>query len=194
MIPSSLFTVPIWDDKYEGYELIKDELVANLKKYVASQPTLTRSNVSGKHSNTFAHEQPEFKDLFGYITVKVNQAAESIGMRGALKVMESWININDTPGCFNLQHIHGGVISGTFYVQVPNGSGQLYLTNPAPINLWEGFNMTPDRNHFFSETIEVQPVEGTIIMWPSYLPHTVGPNQDNVERISIAFNTTINKD
>lgn len=193
MIPSSLFTVPIWDETYPDYTLIKDELVDKLKQYVDAQPTLVRSNVAGKHSNTLAHQQPAFQDLFSYISTKVNAAAASIGMHGTLVIMESWININDTPGCFNLQHIHGGVLSGTFYVQVPKGSGNLYLTNPAPINLWEGFNMTQERNHFFSETIEVNPVEGTLIIWPSYLPHTVGPNTDNVERISIAFNTTIYK-
>jgi len=194
MTPSSLFTVPIWDDVYPEYALEKDDLVTKMKNYVSKNPQLTRSNVAGKHSSTLVHQQPEFKKLFDYITLQVNQAAESIGMRGVLTIMESWININDTQGAFNLQHIHGGVLSGTFYVQVPTGSGQLYLTNPAPIHLWEGFNVCPERNHFFSETIEVNPIEGTVLIWPSYLPHTVGPNKDNVERISVAFNTTILKD
>ena len=191
MIPNSLFTVPIWDDEYPNFASVKDDLIVNLKNYLTKYPHEVRSNVNGKHSRTLLHEESEFKMFFDYITLKANLAAASIGLRGELEIMESWVNINDTPGAFNLQHIHGGVISGVFYVQVPKNSGALFLSNPAPVHLWEGFNMNPERSHFASETIEVNPVEGTFLLWPSYLPHAVGPNTANIERISIAFNTKI---
>lgn len=190
MIANILFAVPVWDVTYPNFDTIKDDLIIDLKDYVNKYPLEVRSNVAGKHSRTLVHEDPMFSSLFEYITHAANEAAESIGLKPNLRVMESWININDTPGAFNLQHIHGGVISGVFYIQVPKGSGKLYLTNPAPINLWEGFNLTTERNEYAGETREIEPLEGTIIMFPSYLPHSVGPNSQQVERISLAFNTT----
>ncbi len=190
MIANTLFAVPVWDVAYPNFDIIKDTLINDLKQYMSEFPKEVRSNVNGKHSRTLVHEAPEFKPLFDFITLVANQAAESIGLKGNLQVMESWVNINDTPGAFNLQHIHGGVISGVFYIQIPKGSGKLYLTNPAPIHLWEGFDICPDRNEFAGETREIDPIPGTIIMFPSYLPHCVGPNTSDVERISLAFNTT----
>lgn len=191
MTPSILFAVPIWDTEYPNFDSNKDQLIADLKSYLDENPTEVRSNVNGKHSKTLLHTDPRFSNLFGYITHIVNESAQSINLNCRLRVMESWVNINDTPGSFNLQHIHGGVISGIFYLQVPTGSGKLYLTNPAPINLWEGLNTPLDRSEFAGETREIDPIEGTIIMFPSYLPHSVGPNASDVERISVAFNTTI---
>lgn len=193
MIANTLFAVPVWDTMYPNFENIKDDLISDLKSYMVEYPKEVRSNVNGKHSRTLVHEDLRFKPIFDYITFAANQAAESIGLHSNLMIMESWVNINDTPGAFNLQHIHGGVISGCFYIQVPKGSGKLYLTNPAPIHLWEGLNVSPDRNEYSGETREVDPIPGTIIMFPSYLPHSVGPNSENVERISVAFNTTMVK-
>lgn len=193
MMPSSLFTVPIWDDMLPDFEGLKDELITVLHNFRNKNDSIKQSNVNGYQSPKTLHTVEELTELFEYINVRVNQVAASIGLDAQLSVNEAWLNINDTPGCFNLQHVHGGVISGIFYVQVPEGSGSLFLTNPAPIHMWEGLSICPERNHYASETIEVKPIEGTFIMWPSYLPHAVGPNTHNTERISIAFNTSVKR-
>ena len=36
--------------------------------------------------------------------------------------------------------------------------------------------------------IRIEPVEGNIILFPSYLPHSVETNNHDEERISISFN------
>lgn len=193
MIPSSLFTVPIWDDMLPNFEAVKDELVPLLLKFKEENPSIKQSNVGGYQSPKTLHQVEELKELFEYIALRVNQVAASIGLDAHLEINESWLNVNDTPGCFNLQHIHGGVISGIFYVNIPEGSGSLFLSNPCPIHMWEGLNICPERNHYASETIEVKPIEGTFIMWPSYLPHAVGANTHNEKRISIAFNSSVKR-
>jgi len=194
MIPSSLFTVPIWDDQLPNHEEVNNELIPILKKYKEDTPTVKQSNVNGYQSDKKLHTLVELTALFEYINFQINRAAASIGLEGQLAVNESWVNFNEDMACMNLQHIHGGVISGTYYVQVPEGSGSIFLTNPSPISMWEGLSICPERNHYASETIEVKPLEGTFIMWPSYLPHSVGPNTQNVERISIAFNASLIKE
>jgi len=39
--------------------------------------------------------------------------------------------------------------------------------------------------------MSVDPVEGFLFMWPSYLPHSVDQNNHDEERISISFNISI---
>jgi uncharacterized protein (TIGR02466 family) len=194
MIPSSLFTVPIWDDQLPNHEEVNNELVPILRKYKTDNPNVVQSNVNGQQTAKQLHTLEELTSLFEYINFQINRAASSIGLAGKLAVNEAWANFNNGTGCMNLQHTHVGVISGAYYVKVPEGSGSIFLTNPAPIGSWEGLNICPERNHYASETIEVKPLEGTFIMWPSYLPHSVGPNTQNIERLSISFNASLKKD
>lgn len=45
--------------------------------------------------------------------------------------------------------------------------------------------------------VYVQPTEGEVLMWPSYLYHTVPQSQSkdpNYERISVSFNLTHKRD
>jgi uncharacterized protein (TIGR02466 family) len=46
-------------------------------------------------------------------------------------------------------------------------------------------------NYFNSNEWHVQPEEGTLIVFPSWLNHLVLPNEGEEERISIAFNTQL---
>jgi ectoine hydroxylase-related dioxygenase (phytanoyl-CoA dioxygenase family) len=36
--------------------------------------------------------------------------------------------------------------------------------------------------------LKIEPEEGSLIIFPSYLPHSVEPNKHDEERISISFN------
>jgi uncharacterized protein (TIGR02466 family) len=54
--------------------------------------------------------------------------------------------------------------------------------------LWEGSSLTARKNEFTAERISISPVEGNIILFPSYLPHSVETNSHDEERISISFN------
>ena len=44
------------------------------------------------------------------------------------------------------------------------------------------------KNQFTGESIRIEPLEGNIILFPSYLPHSVETNNHDEERISISFN------
>jgi len=44
---------------------------------------------------------------------------------------------------------------------------------------------------FFKFSHKIKPVEGTIIMFPADLIHSVSQNDDDEDRISIAFNLSV---
>ena len=100
----------------------------------------------------------------------------------------AWLNVNDSRQCMNSDHIHGGVFSGVFYLQTPEGSGKLVLQNPAINRMWLGCSLSPRKNKFTGISTRIEPVEGNIILFPSYLPHSVETNNHDEERISISFN------
>ena len=190
-LPIPLFPVPVWRDRLPDFYSHKEQMVTASIKYRNENPGDAMSNLNGYQSPKLLHSVPEFKYLFDYVTTRIRAAAESIGLRTNIAISEAWVNFNDKRECMNFQHIHGGVLSGIFYLSVPAGSGKLNLVNPGMNTMWEGLGICNERNQFTSEALTVPPEEGMLVIWPSYLPHAVGTNSHDLTRISIAFNTTI---
>ena len=189
---TSLFSVPIWKDTLPNFSNLKETFINAVMEFEADNPTGDhKSNQWGYQSPKDLHKLPELAPLFSYVTRMAYNAADSIKLRKNFAIMESWVNINRSRQCMNHQHTHGGVFSGIFYLKVPEGSGQLFLVNPAINSMWQGISLIETPTQYTSESIFVNPKEGSIIIWPSYLPHAVGTNNHDAERISIAFNLYI---
>lgn len=105
-----------------------------------------------------------------------------------LKMQTSWVNILEHLG-HHSGHIHPhSVISGTFYVSVPEGASALRFEDPrlpqmmnAPLRNASG---RADRQSFAS----IAPQRGTLVLWESWLRHEVPINLAEDVRISISFN------
>jgi uncharacterized protein (TIGR02466 family) len=99
--------------------------------------------------------------------------------------VQSWVNIHDRGG-FNFQHMHeGALLSGTFYLQVPEGSGALVFKDPRPgvLNAYvkgNGANAYKD--------IQLRPSAGLLVLFPHWLEHFVEPHAHDVPRICLPFN------
>ena len=92
-----------------------------------------------------------------------------------------WVNLLKAGGQHS-GHIHPhSIISGTFYVEVPQGSGDLRFEDPRlPLMM-----AAPTRPETFV-TVELRP--GLLLMWESWLRHEVLPGTGKGERLSISFN------
>jgi len=192
LAPVPLFTIPVWNEDMPNFQVYQSKFIEEVKNCRAKDPEgVSRSNLYGWQSQPTIHSIESFNPLFDFILNRSRLAANSIGLDSNIGISAAWINVNDSSACINFQHIHAGVISGIFYLQVPEGSGQLNLINPGMNQLWEGLGIVKERNQFTNEALGIIPTEGTLIMWPGYVPHSVGSNLHNQSRISIAFNTTI---
>jgi len=49
----------------------------------------------------------------------------------------------------------------------------------------------PGNAVLFPSKVQFRPVAGTMLIFPSFLKHWVYPNQDDEERVSIAFNARV---
>ena len=92
-----------------------------------------------------------------------------------------WVNVLRSGG-HHSGHIHPhSVISGTFYVEVPRGSGAIRFEDPRlPLMM-----AAPPRADSF---IILEPRPGLLLMWESWLRHEVLPGTGRGERLSISFN------
>jgi uncharacterized protein (TIGR02466 family) len=132
-----------------------------------------------------------FEDLKRHLDVHAAAFAEALefDLQGRkLRLDNIWINILD-PGGHHSNHLHPhSVISGTFYVDVPEGAASLKFEDPR----LDRFMNAPPRKAGASKGHEVfvyeAPTAGTVLMWESWLRHEVPANLSEDVRISISFN------
>ena len=99
-----------------------------------------------------------------------------------------WINVMNK-GAVHAAHIHPhAVVSGTYYVTVPDKAGAIRFEDPRLPMLMAApprkANAKPANRPFVSVT----PKAGMLLLWESWLRHGVEPNQARRPRISISFN------
>ncbi len=99
-----------------------------------------------------------------------------------------WINIVE-PGGQHTGHIHPhSVISGTYYVELPEGAGGLKLEDPRLAMMMAApprkARAAPDQRSFHY----VRPRAGDLLLWESWLRHETERNQAKADRLSVSFN------
>jgi len=187
----SIYSVPLWQSEYPEFEEHKELFLSAVKKYKKQNPTsnILKSNVAGYRSPSTLQSVKEFHPLFEYICqIGFKAVADLDFVDCDIALTEAWLNVNDSRQCMNSEHVHGEVFSGVFYLQAPEGSGKLNIINPAINRMWQGCHLTSQKNQFTGESIKIEPEEGNIILFPSYIPHSVETNNHDEERISISFN------
>lgn len=184
-----IYSVPLWTSEYPEFEEHKEIFLNAVKKYKDQNRSVQKSNIAGYQSPDTLQRVEELHPLFEYICQLGFKAVADLDFVDCdIALTSSWLNINDTRQCMNIEHIHGNVFSGVFYLLTPEESGKLVFQNYAINRMWDGCNLTSQKNEFTGERIRIKPVEGNIILFPSYLPHSVETNNHDKERISISFN------
>ena len=126
---------------------------------------------------------PAFADLAKLLARHASAFAAECGFDLARKprLDSLWANLLKSGGQHS-GHIHPhSIISGTFYVQVPAGSGAIRFEDPRlPLMM-----AAPPRADTF---VTIEPRPGLLLMWESWLRHEVLPGAGKGERLSISFN------
>ncbi len=108
-----------------------------------------------------------------------------------LKLDSMWINVL-APGGVHSGHIHPhSVLSGTYYVTVPEGAAAIRFEDPRlPLMM----AAPPKRAKAARDNltfVSIAPKPGTVLMWESWLRHEVPINAARRGRISISFNCAL---
>jgi uncharacterized protein (TIGR02466 family) len=152
------------------------------------------TNYGGWQSSDIRGYNKELSELIEQISHKMNHVKSILGLKNNVNISlgNYWININGKGG-FNIPHVHPfSLVSAVYYVNVPKDSGKLVFENPIQQH---DYVMKPDTVETFnginSGYWNVEPEQGELIIFPSWLRHWVEPNNTNENRISIAFNLQI---
>lgn len=106
----------------------------------------------------------------------------------ALRLDSMWVNILGEGGAHS-GHIHpGSVISGTVYVDMPEGAGALKFEDPRLAMMQAAPPMQTCIPEASKRFIYRTPRPGTILMWESWLRHEVMPNRSEAPRLTVSFN------
>ena len=172
----------------EDFKLDTNQLAQNIIQWSKEDEGVKKTNVNGWHSTTEMHKKPEYKPLVDELFKMVYQVFNEEYLERTPILGNMWANIN-TPGGYNKPHIHSNsLFSGVYFVKAEENSGKLVCSDPRP-----GAQMImPIRKkelpqHLWNQCY-LAPIAGRVIMFPSWLWHSVETNESNDLRISVSFN------
>lgn len=187
-----IYSTPIWETAFPNFHQHQESFLQCIRNFHKTNPeSLQRSNAGeGYHSPMNLTKESELVPLFEYVAQMGMKAAFDLDFVNCdVFLTAAWVNIMNSKNSVQFDHIHQDTFSGVLYLQAPTGSGNLMINNPGINSLWQGQMLPSKKNKFTSDRISITPIEGNILLWPSYLSHSVSPNEsDDIERISIAFN------
>jgi uncharacterized protein (TIGR02466 family) len=145
-----------------------------------------RSNRAGWNTDKTVFGREAFAPLQLAATAAFARAFDDMQLRRPMRFfLEAWVNLHD-PGGFNMLHHHPNVLmSGTYYLRVPEGAGRITFRDPRPGVLHVPYDGTGVHCRSYTS---VQPAAGQLVLFPSWLEHQVEVNASDSPRISVGIN------
>ncbi|MDX1514589.1 MAG: 2OG-Fe(II) oxygenase family protein, partial [Gammaproteobacteria bacterium] len=172
--------------KPERAARINERIAAKLKQLTADLPDLPPGGKWQTDQNL--HRLEEFSEL----TAVINGAARGVVefmklVYTSLEITGCWANIS-APGARHKAHTHpNNFLSGVYYVKAPKSADTITFDDPRPQT-----NIICPQNREASEEnagqMFISVAEGTLILFPAWLPHSVQENKSGEIRISVSFN------
>jgi uncharacterized protein (TIGR02466 family) len=184
----SLFPTLVWQLqlKAERHEPIDAAILGALRDLRRSSPTLAPGEAW--QSVRTLHDRTELVGLIACIDDSVSRILRflKIGYH-AVHVTGCWANVS-TKGASHGIHSHpNNFLSGVYYVQTQTGADTINFHDPRPQTSILRPPVTELTAHNTDQVV-VRVRNGTLLLFPSYLPHSVSPNVSEAERISVSFN------
>ena len=134
---------------------------------------------------------PVFAELKTWLDSQVATFVEALDyeLHGKkLKLDNMWINVLEHLGTHS-GHIHPhSVISGTFYVSIPEGAAALRFEDPRLGFMMNAPARKAKARKDHETFVPIAPQAGTLLLWESWLRHEVPINLSEDVRISVSFN------
>ena len=191
------FPTVIRETQIPNHEKLTAQIMEGIKAIKSSEPNSLPPTWSCDLFTTIGApttliERREFKPLLDVIMKESHAFAKSLEMdtdKHPLKCNECWLNVY-SEGHAQDVHLHGNsVISGIYYPKAPPGSGALLIHSPFNDIMLDP--PTRELNALNIKVMAIKPKPGKMILFRSFVKHSVTPTRGKEERISIAFNLTM---
>ena len=183
---TSLFSIPICEHHYDDLGDLEEECI---RRSTLDSGRIA-SNSGGWQSNYIYPDDDYFSEFILEMEKQANNFAKGLEIYQKGKIANLWININGYKDSNRRHHHPESIISGVFYVKVPDKSSKLRFFHPS-VDLMSrdwGLNVNLKCNKYTSSIWEILPEEGKLLLFPSWLEHEVDQNLSQEKRISISFN------
>ena len=192
----NLFSTPLWSE----HQFINRQELDPLKKKIIDLNNMSKKDTARTVANGWRIDNPhrlsEFKSLASNLVRHCKIILEEeIKHPVRSLTFTSWLNIINNHG-YNKPHHHGtSLMSGVFYIIVPDGSGIISFKDPRPGAF---FNNNPNISPLGCNLrhTDIKPAEGLLLIFPGYLEHLVVPStmqEENAIRASLAFNINVDE-
>mgnify|MGYP001176265769 CR=1 FL=1 len=188
-----LFPVPVFEKKLDNYKELNKELEKYIYDLKKKDPQgQKRSNAGGWHSPFFNMKDSDLvkKFITSFTKYLPEIMSEHMGWqinKERITILDMWSVIN-SKNTFNVQHSHpNSLLSAAYYVKAKENSGQIKFFDPKEMKVMY-HPPIKNYNEISAEIIKIQPEEGKLLIFPSYLNHAVEENLSEDDRIVISFN------
>jgi len=181
--PTFIWQADLPDKEKSVLSEMKDYILKIKEKDPAG---VKKTNYGGWQSKTYDKYPKQFKMFTDRIDNTIETCRKQIAVP-ELKLKNYWCNVNNY-GDYNTLHIHrGAILSGVFYVDVPD-------ENMGKINFERSDDIAyhlpalETYNNFTGEKASYSPTSGKLLIFPSWVKHSVDGSRSKKQRISISFN------
>jgi uncharacterized protein (TIGR02466 family) len=190
------FSTPVWASKIENFDKINNEMINYINDLKKKDPQgIIKSNFKGWHSKDFNMKDQDPKNFIEAIKKNINIALNDMNWdlnKQTVNIKSVWAIINEKDAWNQKHHHSNSDLSAAYYVSAHDNCGDIVFYDP---------RSAPVHNHPISKTANslnatvnaIKPESGMLVLFPSYLEHSVNPNLSNEKRIVISFNLSLEK-
>ena len=188
------FVTPIWTSIIPRHKEINEKMFIYIKSLQKKDRAgINKSNFLGGHSKNFDLELEQPRFFINSISPQLNSVFADMGWdtkNQEVKITGMWAIINKK-NASNSIHIHSNnYISAAYYIKAPKNCGDIVFYDPRFAATYR-YPKISKTNKLNSNIVSFQPKEGMLVLFPSYLQHSVNANKTNQERIVISFNINL---
>ena len=183
-----MFPTLVWKLQIEAglRDALSADIVATLAGLRRGLPALASGQ--GWQSEQTLHQRAELRPLVECIEHGVNSILRFLHIGDeAFEITGCWATVL-APGAAHKLHSHpNNFLSGVYYVRTPRGANTINFHDPRP----QSSVIRPPVVELTAENTDqvvVRVRAGTLLLFASFLEHSVDANVSDDERISISFN------
>jgi uncharacterized protein (TIGR02466 family) len=160
-----------------------------LKQAIEAESAVRESVPLGSNWQTDVdlHRKPAFAEAVDFFNKSAKGAFDFLEIKyDDFIITGCWANIAPRGTKHRVHNHPNNYLSGVYYVQAPEGGDSIEFIDPRP----QANIINPDiirKNHYNSGVLNLEAKAGRLVMFHSYLLHSVPVNLGKRDRISIAF-------
>ncbi len=192
------FPTPIWRLKFSDYESVNAAILDELEQ-LGWERLDERQRAIIHASHTFSEDRfvsleevPSLGVIIDFFVSGVNAIAQERNWDLREKKVELqgyWVHVTPPGEVTQYHHHKPSLFSGVYYVDKPKDSGDLVFIDVNPYHAFSPRVLPGTTDPITRQEYNFPADDGTMLIFPGWLPHKVARNNSDRRRISISFNT-----